>query len=52
MELSSEKFVDFDKYCRDCEHEALDSTEDPCDECLSHPVNEYSHKPINFKERE
>lgn len=49
--VSSEKEVYFHEYCRKCEHLEVDESEDPCDECLTNPVNEYSHKPVNFKER-
>ena len=42
------KEVYFDNFCALCKHKDLDEAEDPCDECLSEPVNEYSHKPVNF----
>lgn len=42
------KFVEYDLYCNKCEH--YDS-ENKCDECLSNPVREDSHKPINFKQK-
>ena len=46
------KEVDFHKYCETCEHKGLKEHEDPCDECLQNTVNEYSHKPVNWKEKE
>lgn len=49
--VSSEKEVYFHEYCQKCEHLEVDESEDPCDECLTNPVNEYSHKPVNFKEK-
>lgn len=45
------KEVRFDKYCRTCEHEKQEAHSDPCNDCLSEPVNTYSHKPINWKEK-
>lgn len=45
------KEVYFDRYCKTCEHENLDESEDPCNECLENPKNTYSHKPVNWKEK-
>ena len=45
------KLVDFDKYCPNCKHWTTESTEDPCNECLTTPVNVESHKPVNFEEK-
>ena len=45
------KLVDFDKYCMNCKYWTTESTEDPCNECLTNPANIDSHKPINFKEK-
>lgn len=45
-----EKFVDFDEYCEACKNLECNVNEEPCDSCLAEPVNEYSHKPINFEE--
>lgn len=44
------KEVYFNKYCATCEHFDLPESEKPCNECLSNPANEYSHKPVNYKE--
>lgn len=51
MELVT-KEVWFDKYCIDCKHYLLEEGAEPCNECLAHPMNEYSHKPIKFEEKE
>lgn len=48
MELV-DKFVDFEKYCGSCIFRTRDESEDPCDECLSHPTNEHSHKPVYYE---
>lgn len=49
MELIK-KEVYFNEYCHKCKHKAVPETEDPCNECLTEPVNEYSHKPVRFKD--
>lgn len=46
------KIVDFNKYCRKCKHRDKHESEDPCWDCLDQPVNEDSHKPIYFEEKE
>ena len=43
------KFVEFDKYCPKCKFKDISETEDPCNECLTEPVNEHSHKPVKFE---
>ena len=48
----SYKEVYFDQYCKNCKHETLKETDNPCDECLNNPVNLYSHKPVNYKKKE
>lgn len=49
-----DKFVNFEEYCKKCKFKDVDDTkgEEPCNECLSTPVNENSEKPICFKEKE
>ena len=47
-----EKIVDFKKYCETCEHKDVKEIKDPCNDCLDHPFNTNSHKPINYKEKE
>ena len=46
------KEVHFSEYCLICKHKDVDYTDDPCDECLSNPVNLHSHKPVKFEEKE
>ena len=43
------KEVYFDQYCKTCKSSNVTEIEEPCAECLEHPVNEYSHKPVNYK---
>lgn len=45
------KEVYFDQYCKTCKHEKVLEVDTPCDECLSNPVNQYSHKPVKYEER-
>lgn len=45
------KVVYFGHYCPLCTHFSLPQDADPCDECLSEPVNEDSHTPLYFKEK-
>lgn len=44
------KEVHYSEYCYRCKHAPKADFEDPCDECLEHPSNENSHKPVNFEE--
>ena len=46
------KEVYFDEYCKSCKYEKTDEKDDPCDECMMNPVNLYSHKPVNWKQKE
>ncbi len=47
MEIN-DKIVEFEKYCKKCEFRYCPQDMEPCDECLSNPVNENSKKPIKF----
>lgn len=46
------KEVYFHKYCKTCKYEKIPEYEMPCNECLEYSSNLYSHKPINWKEKE
>lgn len=46
-----QKEVYFDQYCKTCKHFGKKETDDPCDECLSNPVNTYSHKPTEWEKK-
>lgn len=52
MEETRLKEVYFNEFCSECEFEKLAENKKPCDECLKEPVNEYSHKPVKFKQKE
>ena len=45
------KEVYFCDYCKTCAHEKEPAREDPCNECLTYPVNLYSHKPVRWEEK-
>lgn len=44
------KIVHFGEYCNICKHKDKTDTQEPCDECLSSPVNIDSHKPTKYEE--
>lgn len=46
------KEVRFDLYCHKCKYKEKDDYDEPCFSCLGEPVKEYSHRPVNWKERE
>lgn len=45
------KEVYFGEYCKTCKHEMKKENEEPCDACLSEPLNLHSHKPVFWKEK-
>lgn len=47
-----EKEVYFGDYCKTCEYETKKEEDDPCYDCLNNPVNEDSHRPLHYKEKE
>ena len=46
------KEVYFQLYCSQCKDKDTPETEDPCNDCLAHPSNQWSHKPLYFKEKD
>lgn len=49
-ELYMEVF--FNKYCKTCKYRKVDGDVEPCNECLEHPVNLYSHKPVKWENKD
>lgn len=45
------KEVYFNLYCKTCKHRETSNTDEPCNECLSNPINLYSHKPVMWAEK-
>lgn len=46
-----EKEVYFGDYCKTCKYEKSLESEDPCYDCLNEPVNEDSHKPVCWEDK-
>lgn len=46
------KEVYFNVYCEKCAYKDEKETEDPCDDCLNHPYNDDSHKPVRWEAKE
>ena len=46
------KIVRFDEYCKTCVYAKTEEIKDPCNACLTQPVNENSHKPVNYIPKE
>ena len=44
-----EKFVRFDEFCPKCEYFKTHDGDEPCHDCLHHPVNLHSRIPTEFK---
>lgn len=40
--------VDFEKWCPHCNHADISEIKSPCNECLEHPSNTDSRKPVYF----
>ena len=54
MDEQNYKEVYFDQYCRKCKYwkENDEGLEEPCNECLSEPINIDSHTPVKFEEKQ
>lgn len=48
------KEVYYHEYCKTCKYEKDDEsdTNSPCYDCLTEPVNTYSHKPTHWEAKE
>ena len=46
-----DKEVRFDIYCPKCKNENTSEEEDPCRDCLNHPVNTQSEKPTRWEDK-
>lgn len=49
---SKDKECYFGEYCHKCQYKDLEESEEPCNECLTHTTNEWTHRPFCFKEEE
>lgn len=52
MSDTNYKIVEFVEFCPKCKYEKLTEEQEPCATCLNNPVNESSHKPTEFVEKE
>lgn len=43
--------VNFEKYCKTCQHKELEEKFEPCNRCLEHGCNLNSRKPIMWEEK-
>lgn len=50
--MENTKLVEFYKYCSTCKHADLPEEDDPCNECLTIPARESSHKPEKYEEKD
>lgn len=42
-------FADYLEYCCSCKYSPLKDTEEPCNECLTHPLVKDTKKPYNYE---
>lgn len=52
MDQQSYKEVYYHQYCPTCKHRKVKNVDEPCDECLSEPLNWNTHRPVNYEEKE
>lgn len=46
--MNDDRIVVFDQYCPTCKYKTREEYEDPCNDCLTNPVNTDSKKPVNY----
>ena len=48
------KMVEFDKWCKTCkfEKDSEDDENSPCWYCLEEPLNQFTDRPVNYKEKD
>lgn len=51
MTQNSPMMVRYDLWCSKCKNKDVKENDDPCEECLDHPVNDSTERPIHFKEK-
>lgn len=51
MNENSEMMVRYDLWCNKCKHKDIKENDEPCEECLSNPINLNTERPICFKEK-
>ena len=51
MDHQAYKEVYFHEYCVKCKHRKAKNNEEPCNECLSEPLNWNTHRPVKYEEK-
>ncbi len=51
MNANCEKFVDFKYWCERCKYSNKAECEEPCNDCLSNPVNVESTRPVYWSKQ-
>lgn len=49
--IDDPKIVEYWKFCEHCKYWDTKANDEPCEECLSNPVNDNSHKPVKWEEK-
>jgi hypothetical protein len=52
MDSQCYKEVYFHQYCKTCQHQQVKEKEEPCDECMSEPINLNTHRPVKYEAKE
>lgn len=52
MDNTGYKEVYYHEYCETCKNRKVANTDEPCNECLSEPINLYTHRPVKYEEKE
>lgn len=50
MEIE-ERIVLYDTHCVTCQYNDIPETEEPCNRCMDEPVNLYTDRPVEWKEK-
>ena len=52
MDHQTYKEVYFHEYCKSCRHKKANDIDEPCDTCLSEPLNWNTHRPVKYEKKE
>lgn len=52
MDEQAYKEVYYYEYCKSCKHRQVKNTDEPCDECLSEPLNLNTHRPVKYEKKD
>lgn len=52
MDYQAYKEVYYHEYCKTCKNRKVANTEEPCNECLSEPINLDTHRPVKYEKKE